>query len=245
MQKRNSELKDKNRLFELNDSFSHRLLVRFVQTIIWILAWPLFFLAYDIRIKGMSYLKKEKKGIIVGNHCQFIDAYYVGIANWPRLTWFTVESNNILRSDVGWLNWITGAFGIRDNYPMSIASSIPKAMKINSFVTVFPEGRLRHRSQDLLPFHRGAFYLAIQNDVPIIPFAQILKKRFLHRWFKHLFPRVRIQYMPPLYPSDFGDDKMPLKKRAELMSIHARKIIQNCIDENGGSRDLTTEPLFQ
>lgn len=238
-------MKDKNRLFELNDTRPHRLLIRITQTIIWIIAWPLFFLIYDIRVKGMKNLKKEKRGIIVGNHCQFIDAYFVGLANWPRLTWFTVESNNILRSDVGWLNWITGAFGIRDNYPMSIASSIPKAMKINSFVTVFPEGRLKHRNQELLPFHKGAFYLAIQNDVPIIPFAQVLKKRALHNWFHHIFPRVRIHYLPALYPSDFGNSEMPLKKRADLMCTHAQEIIQNCIDENGGSKELHTTPLFQ
>jgi 1-acyl-sn-glycerol-3-phosphate acyltransferase len=238
------KLKDTNKLFEINDRLSHRLLVRFTQTIIWILAWPLFFLAYDIRMKGLSHLKMEKKGIIVGNHCQFIDAYYAGIANWPRLTWFAVESNNILRSDVGWLNRITGAFGIRDSYPMSIASSIPRAMKINSFVTIFPEGRLRHRSQDLLPFHKGAFYLAVQNNVPIIPFAQVLHKRRLHRWFKHIFPKVRIYFLPALYPSDFGDDEMSMKKKAELMSLDAGRIIQECIDKNGGSRELQTSPMF-
>jgi len=238
-------LKDNNRLFELDDSKSHIFLIRVMQTLIWLIAWPLFFLIYDLRVTGISNLKKEKKGIIIGNHCQFIDAYYVGITNWPRLTWFTVESNNILRADVGWLNWITGAFGIRDNYPMSIASSIPKAMEINSFVTVFPEGRLKHRNQDVLPFHKGAFYLAIQNDVPVIPYAQVLKKRLLHKWFKHIFPKVRIHYLPALNPSDFGDSQMPMKIRAELMAGHARKIIQDCIDENGGSKELHTDPLFQ
>lgn len=238
-------MKERNRLFELDDSIGHRLIVRFTQAIIWILAWPLFFLVYDIRIKGLSRLKKEKRGIIVGNHCQFIDAYYVGMANWPRLTWFAVESNNILRSDVGWLNWITGAFGIRDNYPMSIASSIPRGMKINSFITIFPEGRLVHRNQETLPFHKGAFYLAIQNDVPIIPYAQVLHKRFLHRWFKHIFPKVRIYYLPPMHPSEFGDPQMSMKKRAELMSRHAEKMIQDCIDENGGCKNLKTDPLFQ
>ncbi|MDC7232618.1 MAG: lysophospholipid acyltransferase family protein [Spirochaetales bacterium] len=237
-------MKDTSRLFELDDSLSHRLTLHITQTIIWILAWPLFLVLYGLRIRGLSHLKNEKRGIIVGNHCQFIDAYYAGIANWPRLTWFAVESNNILRKDVGWLNWITGAFGIRDGYPMSIASSIPKAMKLNSFVTIFPEGRLKHRNQDILPFHKGAFYLAIQNDVPVVPYAQILHKRFLHRWFTHLFPRVTIQYLPVLYPADFGDETVPMKKRAELMCSKAAEMIQNCIDENGGSRELETDPLF-
>lgn len=245
LQKKSNDLKDKNRLFELDDSKCHRLIIRGTQALIWIIAWPLFFLLYDLRIKGRSRLKKEKNGIIVGNHCQFIDAYFVGLANWPRITWYAVESNNILRSDVGWLNWFTGAFGIRDNYPMSIASSIPRAMKINSFVTIFPEGRLIHRNQEILPFHKGAFYLAIQNNVPIIPYAQVLHKRKLHRWFKHIYPKVRIYYLPAIHPSDFEDSQLSIKKRAELMSLHVNKMIQDCIDENGGCKELKTDPLFQ
>ena len=78
-------------------------------------------------------------------------------------------------------NRLNGAFGIHDGYPMSIASSVREAMKGNQYVTIFPEGLQTCRNQEVIPFNKGAFYLALENEAPVIPIAIVLYGRRILR----------------------------------------------------------------
>jgi len=234
-----------DRYFKINHSLSNRLLIRLMNLFIVILGKPVFFLLFGFRVCGRKNLRKAKKGIIVSNHCLITDAYFIGTSTWPRQTWYAVESNNILRKDVGWLNRLNGAFGIPDAYPMAISTSVREAMTRNEYVTIFPEGRQVNRNQQLIPFHKGGFYIALENEVPIIPMAEVLRSSRFQKRFPWIPPRVRLIILDPIETKDFGDPDVSLRKKSAELADLTRMRIQETIDREGGEKDLYREPLFQ
>jgi 1-acyl-sn-glycerol-3-phosphate acyltransferase len=154
-----------------------------------------------------------------------------------------VEANNVLRKDVGWLHRINGAFGIYDTYPMSIASSVKQSMTRNEYVTIFPEGKMTYRGQKLLPFNKGAFYLALENEVPIIPIAVVL---YGNRFIRHspwVPARVHIHILPPIPTAGLVKPGESLKKKSSELADQVRDLIQGKIDQEGGHVDLEIDRI--
>jgi 1-acyl-sn-glycerol-3-phosphate acyltransferase len=87
----------------------------------------------------------------------------------------------------GWLYWLTGQILIDRHHhrsameTMSYAAQIAK--KMNVAVWLFPEGT-RSGDKPMQKFKKGAFYLAIQSQLPLIPIvASTYRKTVnLNRW---------------------------------------------------------------
>ncbi len=94
------------------------------------------------------------------------------------------------------------------------------ALKCGLHITVFPEGT---RSPDgkLLPFKKGAFFLADQTDAPIVPViirgtAKMMKKGSLR-----IIPGpAEVRFLQPLQPSSFAS-------REELMQAVRKEMEQD------------------
>ncbi|ELV13159.1 1-acyl-sn-glycerol-3-phosphate acyltransferase beta [Tupaia chinensis] len=73
---------------------------------------------------------------------------------------------------VGLIMYLGGVFFInrqRSSTAMTVMADLGKRMvRENLKVWIYPEGT-RNDNGDLLPFKKGAFYLAVQAQVPIIP----------------------------------------------------------------------------
>jgi 1-acyl-sn-glycerol-3-phosphate acyltransferase len=79
-------------------------------------------------------------------------------------------------------------------------------------MTIFVEGK-RSFDGKLLPFKKGPFYLAEQNNVPVVPITisgthfVMPKKRFT------IFPgTVRVTFHQPIEPKDFGSREQLMEK---------------------------------
>ncbi|OQY32763.1 MAG: hypothetical protein B6241_10090 [Spirochaetaceae bacterium 4572_59] len=235
----------KNHLFSINHSPFFRVIVFFANLIVVVFWRPLFVIFSGFRIHGKKILKQTPKGIIIANHCLNLDAYFIGSTSWPRTTWYAVEANNILRKDVGWHHRINGAFGIYDTYPMSIASSVKKSMTRNEFVTIFPEGKMTNRGQTIGPFSKGAFYLALKNEVPLIPVVIVLYGRKFFRLSPWVSCRVHMHVLPPIETKGLLKPGESIKQKSAELAEFVHKIMQDCIDENGGEKDLETDRIFK
>ncbi len=237
--------KDKEHLFRINHAKYFKVVVTVSVFFLKVFARPLFFLYYGLRVYGKKNLKNTKKGIIVSNHTMNMDAYIIGTTLWPKLIWYAVEANNILRKDVGWFNRINGAFGIHETFPMSIGTSVKEAMKSNEFVTIFPEGKQHFRYQDVQPFSKGAFYLALECGVPVIPAAVVLYGRKFFRHSAWVPPKIKIFYLPPIETKDLLKEGESIRKKSNWLAEEVRRMIQETIDREGGHKDLAIEPLFK
>jgi 1-acyl-sn-glycerol-3-phosphate acyltransferase len=85
-------------------------------------------------------------------------------------------------------------------------------------VLFYPEGERQNYSENLREFQRGAFYVAIDAQVPIVPIKIILRKPGgIHKLFRKK-PCFTLIFGEPLYPNYLllkNDAVADLKKRAE------------------------------
>ena len=97
----------------------------------------------------------------------------------------------------------------------NMVDAAAKSARHGSRFLLFPEGT-RAPDDQLLPFGRTTFEIACRADVPVVP----VLLRWKHPWLSkgcRLFAmpkgrtRLRIETLPPVYPSDFGGSSRALK----------------------------------
>ncbi|PMD55173.1 1-acyl-sn-glycerol-3-phosphate-acyltransferas-like protein [Hyaloscypha bicolor E] len=120
-----------------------------------------------------DYLNKTRPAVFIGNHQTELDVLMLGymlpkytsvtakksLKNWPFLGWFMSLSGTV---------FIDRANSTSARHAMTSAAEVITRDKQN--VYMFPEGTRSYAKEPmLLPFKKGAFHLAIQAGVPIVP----------------------------------------------------------------------------
>ncbi|UCC26138.1 MAG: 1-acyl-sn-glycerol-3-phosphate acyltransferase [Gemmatimonadales bacterium] len=124
-----------------------------------------------VEVEGIENLPQGKPAIVVANHESWFDVFAL-VAHLPVDYRFVgkVELAKVPLFGRAWL--AAGHIAIdRGNRPRAI-ESLRKAGEIlhreGAVVVMFPEGT-RTRDGHLLPFKKGAFILAAQSQVPLVP----------------------------------------------------------------------------
>jgi 1-acyl-sn-glycerol-3-phosphate acyltransferase len=127
---------------------------------------------------------------------------------------------------MGWMMWLVGDIPVKRGFGPSALEAMARCRKrLESHVSVmiFPEGT-RSKTAELLPFKDGAFRLAIEAGVPILPLAvsgtsTALRK---HDWrFGKSVAEVRV--LPPVETAGLQLADVPaLKSRVRTMIVDAR-----------------------
>ena len=109
--------------------------------------------------------------VVVANHQSLLDI--VLLSRMPReMKW--VGKEELFRIPwIGWMLRLTGDIAVKRGDPESGGEAIGKAkayLARGMSVMIFPEGT-RSRDARLLPFKSGAFRLAIEAGVPVLPVA--------------------------------------------------------------------------
>lgn len=165
-------------------------------------------------------------GIIVVNHRSFFDTYCMNmmpvwdvcfaVRDWP----FKIPFYNIFMKLAGYLNIETFSW-----------SKILKISKENirnkSFILFFPEGH-RARDKHMTHFYSGAFKLAIENNVPVIPVCLIGTEALLPPNRFYLKPaRIKMEILAPVLPDQFDGEMnhLAFKKHVKmLMENHIKQM---------------------
>ncbi|XP_077987176.1 1-acyl-sn-glycerol-3-phosphate acyltransferase alpha-like [Glandiceps talaboti] len=130
---------------------------------------PLF--GIRMTILDEENLESEKPFIAICNHQTFID--FVGMMEiYPDRCTALAKNSLKYAGTFGIGMWLTGIIFIDrfrpDRAKDTIDSCVQVMMKKNAKVWIFPEGT-RNPDGGLLTFKKGAFYLAVQGQVPIVP----------------------------------------------------------------------------
>ncbi|KAM6170132.1 1-acyl-sn-glycerol-3-phosphate acyltransferase beta [Rhynchocyon petersi] len=129
----------------------------------------LYGLRFDIQ--GREKLELDQPCVVISNHQSILDMMGL-METLPRRCVQIAKRELLFLGPVGLIMYLGGVFFInrqRSSTAVTVMSEVGDRMvKENLKVWIYPEGT-RNLNGDLLPFKKGAFYLAIQAQVPIIP----------------------------------------------------------------------------
>ena len=204
----------------------------------WFLAQESFVLSYlipiwKIHIEGREKAKKGSTYVIISNHQSMLDIIILNCLRY-KFKWIS-KIENIKVPVIGqYLIMADYIIVDRDNED-SKAEMLERSynsLKTGMSIMMFPEGT-RSLNNELGFFRRGAFQLALQADVPILPViidgtGGILPK---HGFIFSSGFQIRIKVLDPVFPADFGTDipdnlalKFSQLMKSELSEMRTKNI---------------------
>lgn len=143
---------------------------RIMRHFIWIYGrgWLLIMRPFvRFRREGFENLKIDKPCILVVNHLSFFDTYCMGLLPLHDIT-FAVRAWPFRMLWYGWFMRLAGYLDVESSEWNGILRSAADLVAKGGHLLFFPEGH-RSRSGKLQHFHSGAFRLAADLDVRLIP----------------------------------------------------------------------------
>jgi 1-acyl-sn-glycerol-3-phosphate acyltransferase len=170
---------------------------------------------WKIKIEGKEKIDKKRTYIIISNHQSILDILAINTL-FLRLKWVS-KIENLKVPVLGWYLRMADYIVIDRSNPVSRNLFYGKAnefLKRGISIMMFPEGT-RSLDRKIHTFKRGAFKLAIDNNVAILPIlidgtGEILPKKGRQLGDGQI---IYLKVLDPILPSDFGTtdhDKLAL-----------------------------------
>lgn len=125
-----------------------------------------------VTVKNRHNLKQVKTGaVIISNHVHMLDSVMLGLAAFPKRIVFTSQQQNFKMPVVGYLVKALGAVPtpIKLTENKIFFHELSHQARNGRFIGFYPEGELIDGDRTIREFKRGAFKLAVDSSVPIIP----------------------------------------------------------------------------
>jgi 1-acyl-sn-glycerol-3-phosphate acyltransferase len=126
---------------------------------------------WRFRYSGTMPTDPRRPFVVVSNHESFADILLISHLPW-EMKW--LSKAELFRIPImGWMMWLVGDIPVKRGVGPSALEAMErcrKALDNRVSVMIFPEGT-RSKTSELLPFKDGAFRLAIEAGVPILPLA--------------------------------------------------------------------------
>ena len=126
---------------------------------------------WRFRCSGPIPANPRRPYVVVSNHESFTDILLISLLPWEMKWMSKVELFRI--PVMGWDMWLAGDIPLRRGEARSAIGALGRSKEVLAdrvSVMIFPEGT-RSKTGDMLPFKDGAFRLAIEAGVPILPLA--------------------------------------------------------------------------
>jgi len=126
---------------------------------------------WRFRTSGTPPADPRRPYVVVSNHESFADILLISHLPW-EMKWLS-KAELFKVPVLGWLMHLAGDIPVRRGEGRSAVEALQRCrtvLKRRVSVMIFPEGT-RSPTADMLPFKDGAFRLAIDAGVPILPLA--------------------------------------------------------------------------
>lgn len=189
-----------------------------------------FLTGCSLKIKGESNFKKGEKYIITCNHNSYMDV--------PVVTPFIPHANKtIAKAEMAKIPlfgfiYKRGSILVDRNDKKSRQSSFRKMKEVLNLgldMCIYPEGTRNKTSLPLKSFHDGAFRLAEETKVPIIPALLFNTKKVLPpgKIFYFWPSKMELHFLAPVYVDETGNAEILKEQVYNLMSDYYQKHLQN------------------
>lgn len=163
---------------------------------------------WKVRITGREKAQKGQTYVIISNHQSILDILLINCLRYNYKWISKIENTKV--PVLGWYLRMAGYITVDRGNKESKEEMLKKSavcLKNNTSVMIFPEGT-RSADRQIGFFKRGAFQLAISENIPILPVVLdgsggVLPKHGLVFSTGH---KIRIQVFDPVYPESFGTD---------------------------------------
>lgn len=166
--------------------------------------------------------------VVVSNHESTADIMLISHLPW-EMKW--LAKREMFKIPVlGWLMWLAGDIGVRRGSARSAVEAMRECrdrLEKKVSVMIFPEGT-RSTTEDLLPFKDGAFRLAVETQLPILPLALAGTRDALpKRGFVMNRARAHVQILEPIETAGMSAADVPaLRDRVRETIDRARKSLK-------------------
>lgn len=170
--------------------------------------WMGFFLpciGCPLTTRGAEYFEEGKRYVVVCNHNSMMDV--------PVSTPFMPKANKTIAKKefakmplFGWI-YALGSVLVDRKSEQSRKQSFAKmkqALSLGLDMVIYPEGTRNRTSLPLKPFHEGAFRLAVETGVPVVPALIFNTRRILPpgKPFFLLPHIIEMHFLPPQPPGN-------------------------------------------
>ena len=162
--------------------------------------WMSRIVGISVEVRRHSAIDPTKPYVYIANHQNNLDLFT--ISNGVQLRTVTIGKKSLKYIPFfGQLYWLSGNILIdRQNKSRALGAMLGAAERIsrdNISVWMFPEGT-RSYGRGLLPFKTGAFHIAQQAKVPLVPICMSSTNKVrLNKWNNG---RVIIEILSPIQP---------------------------------------------
>ena len=185
------------------------------------LSWPLV----RVRVENLDAAKKSDPCVYVMNHFSALDVFFCGflpgystviaIRSWP----FKIPFLNIFMRIAKYMD-------VEKNSLEHTLQQAAQVIRGGNCMLFFPEGH-RSKNGQLQPMSKGAFRIAADNNVPVVPVG-IAGTEYLGGYKSRLLRpcRVRLHFFPPQWAE--GTDFTAVKNlRRKVEELFQREIYGN------------------
>jgi len=189
------------------------------------------FLIYDIR-----------RAITVSNHTTFLDPAKIAWLSYPRFIFQTLLEGTVEFPFLGTFTRLLGGVPIPRGITgyRKILESCDQAFKYRKFMHFYPEGECFLYNQNIKEFKTGAFRIAAELDIPVLPMVTVFSEGLFRPWsfWGGTHPNETLIILKPEYPSRY----VKRNEKGELIPDSIREFAQAVrqkmqaeIDKRGGS----------
>jgi 1-acyl-sn-glycerol-3-phosphate acyltransferase len=161
--------------------------------------------------------------VIIANHQSMADI--VASMGLYRPFKFVSKASLFSLPLVGWLMSMIRYVSVERGRPQSMRQMMDDCrmwLRRGVPVLIYPEGTYSPDGK-LLPFKRGAFLLAIEEKVPLVPVLIEGTPGLVHEDGPWLSPRcrIRVTVLEPIFPAELGADDAALTERVRGVYLKA------------------------
>lgn len=192
--------------------------------------WAKFYFSMiflPVRIEQNTHIQKNQPYIFLANHFSYLDVAMMGFVPGDVLF---VGKASIRKAPLFGYYFKNLHIAVDRSKVKSRAETMRRAglaLDRGSGIVLFPEGGIYTKQPpQMVPFKSGAFRLAAEKNIPIIPVTLSYNHRILPDDGKLLLHRqpAKMVLHEPLHPSDFDS--------VETLMDHCHQVIQNQLNQD-------------
>jgi 1-acyl-sn-glycerol-3-phosphate acyltransferase len=212
----------------------------------YLLTFPIAFLVnymqYNTRYKHRWRLRGIRRAITVSNHTTLLDPVKIAGLAWPRRIFQTMLEATVEFPVLGTFTRLLGGVPIPrgKSGDRKVVEICGRAFRYCRYLHFYPEGECFIYNQQINEFKSGAFKIAAELDIPVVPLVTVFSEGPCKPWsfWGRSLPIETLVVLEPEYPSGYvrrdengGITAESIRDFAEAV----RRKMQKEINRRGGS----------